>query len=998
LAFQVLTGHSPMRWQCRLFERMLGGNLPDAVDLPTGLGKTSVMAIWLLARALAGAETALPRRLVYVVDRRVVVDQATAEAEKLRDALDGDPKRFAELEAALRAQAPKIAAELKKRLGIDDGDSLLISTLRGGRADDRAWTYDPAAPAIIVCTVDLAGSRLLFSGYRMSRWSRSAQAGLMGVDSLIVLDEAHIAPAMLKAVDRVLVLRTDAAHSAIPPLRFLPLSATPPETGVKDVFRLEPTDFEDELVARRTGRVKPTKWVIFEVLPDKRNKETLPNESSAKEESKKVSLSDALAQKAAALDGAARAVLVFCNSRAAANDTADALRKKLAQSRDLKETELREDVALITGARRGKERDELVEKETYRAFTYRDGKRDLPADGRTRYLVCTAAGEVGADLDADAAVMDLVPLERMIQRLGRVNRRGECEEPAPVVIHYDPAALKVSAPDKEEKKAEAGRLAATKAALEALPPLNGGLDASPVNLAALDRDARRAASTPPPDIPAIEREHVEAWALTSLGEHPGRPEVDPFLRGIVDEEPQTTVAWRADVAQLAQLPARAIEQTLTAARLMPAELLEAPTREVIQFLERRVKVLRKDWERTQNAGEKACASVSLLALKYGKFIGRGEVTLAGLEIVYATGEKARLSREAEDESAGAAFGGETEEEQSPGAAKRDLDNFRRMIEDATILLEPTFGGLDQDGALDANAAGRDDLHVQPKGDDVQQGLVIRLVTPANEDSEARVRLLTAPAAIADAAAALQQHEIAPAVLRRLGLRRAWFAELPPEGGNPDESGPILEYWKHWDIDGETGAASALQSLAKHQAEAKDEMEKLTQRLSLHPELADTLIRSIAIHDTGKARAIWQDGVGAPRHGRPYAKSDRRGPGVRGYRHEFGSLRDALYKKEVATTLGGLSEEHRELALHLIASHHGRARPSIPAEDEEEIFPAVLDEDALQAAIRYVRLQRRWGPWGLAWLEALFRSVDATVSRRLEIEGETDISASREAAE
>jgi len=94
----------------------------------------------------------------------------------------------------------------------------------------------------------------------------------------------------------------------------------------------------------------------------------------------------------------------------------------------------------------------------------------------------------------------------------------------------------------------------------------------------------------------------------------------------------------------------------------------------------------------------------------------------------------------------------------------------------------------------------------------------------------------------------------------------------------------------------------------------------------------------------------------------------------------------------------LSHEHRDLALHLIASHHGRARPAIPAEDEEEIFPAVLDEDALQAAARYVRLQHRWGPWGLAWLEALFRSVDATVSRRLEREGETDMSATREAAE
>ena len=156
VAFKVLTGHAPMRWQSRLFERMLGGNLPDAVDLPTGLGKTSVMAIWLLARALAGAKTPLPRRLVYVVDRRVVVDQATAEAEKLRDALDGGAEHFDALGATEKAQAQQVVAELKKLLALRDGGRLLISTLRGGKADDRAWTYDPAGPAILVCTVDMA--------------------------------------------------------------------------------------------------------------------------------------------------------------------------------------------------------------------------------------------------------------------------------------------------------------------------------------------------------------------------------------------------------------------------------------------------------------------------------------------------------------------------------------------------------------------------------------------------------------------------------------------------------------------------------------------------------------------------------------------------------------------------------------------------------------------------------------------------------------------------
>ena len=79
--FKALTGHAPFEWQRRLFEKhFIKGDLPSALDLPTGLGKTSVMAIWYLARR-AGAP--VPRRLVYVVDRRAVVDQATVQAQIL---------------------------------------------------------------------------------------------------------------------------------------------------------------------------------------------------------------------------------------------------------------------------------------------------------------------------------------------------------------------------------------------------------------------------------------------------------------------------------------------------------------------------------------------------------------------------------------------------------------------------------------------------------------------------------------------------------------------------------------------------------------------------------------------------------------------------------------------------------------------------------------------------------------------------------------------------
>src|SRR5436305_570930 len=109
---------SPFPWQEALLARFTEGVIDRSLDIPTGLGKTAVMAIWLVARA---HRAALPRRLVYVVDRRAVVDQATHVAISLRKFVDETP-------------------ELKARLGLSG--SLPISTLRGQHVDNKEWLED----------------------------------------------------------------------------------------------------------------------------------------------------------------------------------------------------------------------------------------------------------------------------------------------------------------------------------------------------------------------------------------------------------------------------------------------------------------------------------------------------------------------------------------------------------------------------------------------------------------------------------------------------------------------------------------------------------------------------------------------------------------------------------------------------------------------------------------------------------------------------------------
>src|ERR1051326_7160914 len=93
--FTLLTGNPAFPWQRALYERLVAGDFPSACDLPTGLGKTSVIVLWLLALA---RNPKVPRRLVYVVNRRTVVDQSTAVAERLRSQLlepDAGPLRDA---------------------------------------------------------------------------------------------------------------------------------------------------------------------------------------------------------------------------------------------------------------------------------------------------------------------------------------------------------------------------------------------------------------------------------------------------------------------------------------------------------------------------------------------------------------------------------------------------------------------------------------------------------------------------------------------------------------------------------------------------------------------------------------------------------------------------------------------------------------------------------------------------------------------------------------
>ena len=122
---------------------------------------------------------------------------------------------------------------------------------------------------------------------------------------------------------------------------------------------------------------------------------------------------------------------------------------------------------------------------------------------------------------------------------------------------------------------------------------------------------------------------------------------------------------------------------------------------------------------------------------------------------------------------------------------------------------------------------------------------------------------------------------------------------------------------------------------------------------------------------------------------------------KGFRHEFLSMQLADHFRLTPT-----DEEARELTLHLIASHHGYARPFAPVAPDSLVaaglagslclsrigMDATLSAAERQALTptyrldsgvpdRFWRLTRRYGWWGLAYLEGIFRLADWEASRR-----------------
>ena len=583
-------------------------------------------------------------------------------------------------------------------------------------------------------------------------------------------------------------------------------------------------------------------------------------------------------------------------------------------------------VVLLTGTLRGKERDELVETPNFKRFL-----KDAP-EGSTVYLLCTSAGEVGIDISADHLICDLTTFDSMAQRFGRVNRYGDGDSRIDVVhpTDFDDERDKDGYETRRRKTLALLKNDALSLSQRADEPGVTRYDASPLALMTkLDAKLKTQAFAPPPIILPATDILFDAWALTTIRDRlPGRPSVEPYLHGLADwQPPETQVAWREEVhvitAELIKRykPKDLPEDLLEEYPLKPHELLRDRSDRVFDELQAIGKRLENDprlWVIEED----------------------GQVKVTTLGTLLKADKKTVVSR----------------------------------IASCTILLPPTAGGLTDKGMLDGKMAY--DPECANRYDIADEWF-------DEKENRRRTRIFT--------------DESKPSPPSGMRLVRA--IDTNPDADERDEASDSStgeRYW-HW----YTRPRSADDDLSKtciepikwehHTKDVTDNVERIVQALDLPAELKRAMVVAAMFHDLGKMREVWQRSIGNPNPQDWHAKSGKRWKSLdicRDYRHEFGSLMDLRYGcngSPPSQEFLALSNEQQELVLHLIATHHGYARPHFPAENAEYPDSNHSDSDAKAFAIevprRFAQLQRKYGRWGLAYLESLLRAADWAASSK-----------------
>lgn len=375
------------------FQRHLAGNSwPDLLDVPTGMGKTAAVVLaWLWKRGWRQGmrsgqlDPDTPRRLVYCLPMRVLVEQTVTNIESWLKALD--------------------------LYGKPGEGKVSINVLMGGEEDVRKaeWTSYPEEDAILVGTQDMLLSRALMRGYGMSRYQWPIHFALLHNDVLWVFDEVQLMGAGLATSAQLEAFRRDSPLAKNS--RTLWVSATLNRDW------LDTVDLHHHLDSLATHTIE-----------DEDRKQAGDRLQAVKSVAK---ASISLSKDAGNKTGLQTYLEILRDTVLEAHDThtqtlviVNRVERAQRLFRMLREQRPDKDDLLIHARFRAAERAEQA-------------RRLRDEDATDRIIVATQAIEAGVDISSKTLVTELAPWSSMVQRFGRCNRYGEHNQDTARILWLD---------------------------------------------------------------------------------------------------------------------------------------------------------------------------------------------------------------------------------------------------------------------------------------------------------------------------------------------------------------------------------------------------------------------------------------------------------------------------------------------------------------------------------------------------------------------------------
>lgn len=410
-------GYAPFSWQEEVLDHICEhGVWPERINAPTGSGKSSVVDIHLFANALAavGAAPRVPRRLCVTVGRRALVDsQADRAREKILDPMGKALANESDESDILRRVAEALQS-FQTRNDKEGNAPFEVGHIRGELSNRTLPVTDISACAIIAATPDMYGSRALFRGYGSTKAARPRETALLTMDTVMVLDEAHMNRQLLHTTQRIAQLQKREADLGIPTLQVVETTATPSTEYSESTtlgVDIEALDSSNDKELRK--RVYSHKELMLHPIDKWDGK---PG-NAATVKAAVDAIKDFLAHREVG-KGSEVAHTVGC----IVNHVRTAISIKEELAKDLAEDE----VQLLVGRMRPSDLQKLQE-EHPNLFT-------TEGDKSVKVVVATQTLEVGIDVDFADLVTELAPASSLAQRFGRVNRLGHRTDSKVVVI------------------------------------------------------------------------------------------------------------------------------------------------------------------------------------------------------------------------------------------------------------------------------------------------------------------------------------------------------------------------------------------------------------------------------------------------------------------------------------------------------------------------------------------------------------------------------------